>query len=485
MTRLTRFTSTLAGDATDTSGPDARDTLNDILARSRGTTVGMKRLCGMGATFTSGGGNNNIAMFLGKESFDAEVVAIRPIFFSKEPDNPSSGWEFIAGATDQLLNDSTDNAFVPQVGGTKYNFIVDAMTGTQKGLIANANGFRRAQFGGANTDGRVSKSGTLRPGSMERSQHQILPTGGFYPASPSMVFGDWMDIKTYPAADGRFYIVWRAKKAAVDGETNAFGTFIVNGVTLSDANPLHKQAAALPWYRRQFQMEHNADAISDLTLLPNAPTEANYGYTPYPIAFEVRFAVPVRTVMACGDSLTEGGGYQSYGLNNWLIQACQTISTAANPVLPVNFGFSTTKFNNFIQQLEQAIAQGIRPTDVVLPDISFNDLNNYPGATSSKYLSAQLQGRLLRAIEICRRIGARVYVYTDWHGKGGAGTSVTDQLIDDLDKLTRKLDAAGAIKMVDWRGGFDVPTMQGPDATHPLQNGIDVMTALLVTALTS
>ncbi len=476
MTRLTRFTSTLAGDATDTSGPDARDTLNDILTLNRGTNVGMQRPLGMGSTFTAGGGNNTTGMTVGKETVDAPFTAVRLHVFSKEPINESSGWEVIVAPTDQVLNDSTANAFIPQVGGTQYNVLADAAA--DKSQLAMQYGWRRPQWGGGYTDGRASKSGVLRPGSMERTQSNLLTSGGFYTATPGIITSDWCEIKSAPAAaDGRYYMLFRVKRAAVPGETAAFAAY-------GDGNPAYKAAKDLSWYRRRFVTGGSGDGITNLTDMPAAPTEANFEWGPCPWAFEYRFDRPVRTVAACGDSLTEGGGYQAYGYNNWLVQAVGTISTADKPVLAINLGFSTVRFSVFIGQLEQLFAAGVRYTDVILPNVSFNDLNTFgSGAVGRDYLLGQVQSRLMRAVEMCRRHGARVYVMTDPHQDGGNATP-SDLFGVAMYNFTLKLGASGLVKVIDVRKEWVRSTMLGADATHATQIGIDLQARLTADALT-
>ncbi|MES3042674.1 SGNH/GDSL hydrolase family protein [Sphingomonas faeni] len=459
------------------SGLDYRDTLNDLLARNRGTLVGMQRPWGFGATFSPGGGSNNIGLGLGKETLDAPITAVRAWVFSKEPINESSGWEIIVAPTDKAENDSVTNAFVPQVGGTTYNLYADAAA--DKSLTSAQYGWRRAQWGGSNVDGRPSKSGALRPASLERSQS---PTGTFgapvFPV-PGLIVSDWVDVKSVPATDGRHYMLWRAKKAAVAGETTAFAN--------ADYNPAYKNASALPWYRRRFSTGHSGDSIATLTDVPVAPTEANFAWSPSAIAFEYKFAVPVRSVVGCGDSIFEGGGGQSYGLNNWLTQAIGTISTASKPIIPINFGFSTSKFGGFFAQLEQAFAAGLRPTDVIIPNVSYNDFGTYGGVSSgTQLLLAQVQNRLLRAIEMCRRYGARVYVTTDFHNLAlNSNVAAYNQLCADIYAFTLQLGAAGACRVIDWRASWVDATHYSPDNIHQNQAGQDMMAGVVIAAFAS
>ncbi len=469
MTKLINF-------ASDTSGPDAMGTLNDILTLNRGTNVGMQRPCGMGSTFTAGGNNNALGMTLGKETIDAPFTGVRLHVFSKEPINESSGWEVIVAPTDQPLNDSTANAFIPQVAGTQYNGLADAAA--DKSLVNMQYGWRKPQWGGGNTDGRASKSGVLRPGAMERTQSQLLSSSGYYCATPGIITSDWVDIKSAPAAaDGRYYMLFRVKKAAVIGETSAFSAYGEFGAQT-------RAAKDFAWYRRRFSTGHSGDSITTLTDLPAAPTESTYEWGPCPWAFEYRFDRPVRTVAACGDSLTEGGGYQAYGLNNWLVQATGAISTAANPVLPINLGFSTVRFSVFIGQLEQLFAAGVRYTDVILPNVSFNDLNTFGnGAVGRDYLLSQIQNRLMRAIEMCRRYGARVYVMTDPHQNGGS-TSSSDMFGVAMYNFTLQIAAQGLVKIIDVRKEWVESTMLGADKTHATQVGIDLQARLTAAALT-
>jgi len=433
------------------------------------TSVAMHRMWGMGSTFSSGGTNNNIGCKVGKETLESEICAVRVWVFSKEYINESSGWEVIVAPTDQLLNDSVANAFYPQVGGTQYNLMAESSA--DKTLPANQYGWRRAQWGGQFNDGRASKSGRLRPASNFRNQSTLT---GYYPVT-SCIKSDWIDIKTVPASDGKHYMLWRAKKAAVAGETQAF---------TSDKNPLWKNASSFPWYRRQFVMGHSADAIGTLTNVPAAPTEANFQWSPCTIAFEYRYKVAVRSVAACGDSITENGGNQSYSLNNWIIQACGELSTAAAPVIPVNLGFSTTTYANFFGQLEQMFAQGFRPTDVILPNVSFNDFSEYGSSTSgTEFLLSQVQARLMRSIEICRRYGAKVYVTTDFHNLLlNSATAAYNQLHADIYAFTLALGTSGVCTVIDWRANWNVAL---DDGVHAYQAGIDLQASLVKAALSS
>lgn len=433
------------------------------------TYTAMQRLWGLGAGMSAGGGSNAIGQYLGKECLDAGVNAVRVWVFSKEPINESSGWEVIVAPTDQLLNDTKANAFYPQIGGTTYNFMAE--TQADHTSVANQYGWRRAQWGGQNNDGRAAKSGKLRPASNFRNQ--TLATS-VYPV-PGVIVSDWIDIKTVPASDGRHYMLWRAKKAAAVGETAAFS---------SDANPAWKGAAALPWYRRQFCMSHTSDAISSLTAVPAAPTEAASKWTPYVVAFEYRYNVPVRSVMACGDSITENGGNQTYGLNNWLIQSTLAMSTAAEPVVPINMGFSTSTYANFMGQLEMAYSMGLRPTDVIIPNVSFNDMGEYGGTNSgTQYLLSQAQARLVRSVEMIRRYGGKAYVTTDFHNLLlDNGTAAYNTFCADIYAFTLALGASGACTVIDWRAAWNTSL---DDGVHATQAGLDLQAQLVTAALSA
>lgn len=435
---------------------------------TRKTTVAMQRLWGLGATFSNGGGSNNISMRLGKESLDTGISAARVWVFSKEPINESSGWEVIVAPTDQYLNDTVANAFYPQIGGTQYNLMAESAA--DHTLVANQYGWRRAQWGGQWNDGRASKSGRLRPASNFRNQ---VPSPGNYYAVPGVIVSDWIDIKTVPSADGRHYMLWRAKKAAAINETTAFS---------SDVNAAWKTAAALPWYRRQFAMSHTSDAIASLTAVPAAPTEADFQNSPNVIAFEYRYNTPVRGVAGCGDSISEAGGLQSYGRNNWLIQSTLAMSTAANPVVPINLGFSTSTTPNFFGQLEQMYAMGLRPTDVIIPNISFNDFGIYGGtASGTQFLLSQCQARLVRAIEMIKSYGGRVFVTTDFHNLAlNSATAAYNTLCSDIDTFTRGLAESGACNLIDFRSQWSASL---DDGVHMYQSGINLAASITTAAL--
>lgn len=433
----------------------------------RVSNVGMIRLYGMGATFSAQGGNNTQSTKVGKECLDAPITAVRLWVFSKEPIAESSGWDFAVAPTDQYLNDSANNAYRPQVRGTIYN--IDADAAADHTAVANQYGWRRGQWGGQRNAGQRTKSGILRPGS--RFRNQSLASG--YTPVVSCIVSDWIDLKTVPAADGRHYFLWKLVRNAVQGETAAFATDFTNW----------KLAAAEPWYRRQFVRSGGGDMITDVTtVLAATPTEANYAWDPGPIAWECRYDRPVRTVAACGDSITEGGGLQLYNHDNWLNRACLTMSTAAKPVCPVNLGFSSSTSPNYFGQLEQMYANGFRPTDVVIPNASYNDFGEYGSVSSgTQYLLSQCIARASRMIEMIRAHGGTPYLYSDFHNLAlNSVTPAYNTLHAELYAWTQRVWDSGAAKKVDfravWQSSYD-------DGVHMTPAGIAVAADVLRTAL--
>jgi hypothetical protein len=443
-------------------------------------TIGATRIIGsQGVTVTSSSSTNT--HFYGIEA-EAPFSAVRLWLFSREMQQVSRDWEFCVAATEAVGYDTPTNAFVPQVtppagypqAGARRQF-----NSYVAHADANIYGWRRGTWGGA------TKSPILPPGT-DCAPFAGAGTG-LLTVCPGILVSDWIDCRSVPPESGaRPHLLMRLRRSAAAGDThswlNTFNTDAAGQYYLYGWD--RARQAGLPWGRRYYAQDGGAaDGVGTLGNMPGsalsfaANNNANMGSHVFMVEFQ--YDRPVNSVLGLGDSVMESGGYQIYGMDSWLTRAVLSKSTPREPWTVINGGASTCNGPQFMPQLDALVQAGYRPTHVVMPNMSTNNLVAYGNQTMRVVDLAKLD--LLHALRVCDAIGAQPVIYNSIYQPGiGAGGS--KQIYDALDAFTNELCNKGAARLADFRSGWR-PSYLGPDGYHPSSSGIEYMQAVMAAAL--
>ena len=193
----------------------------------------------------------------------------------------------------------------------------------------------------------------------------------------------------------------------------------------------------------------------------------------------VDYDVPVRSFCAVGDSVTENGGYQQYYLDSWSARAVLAKSSPSAPISYYNCGMSSQNSETYFAQFANLVASGMVFTDVMFPNFSINDFS--PVYVFNQYDTQRYKQRLLKAMDICRAMGARVYIWTTYYDTAPsmAGQTTALAALAEMNTWTRNLCASGAATLVDINAIWSVGTMLGGDGIHPSLVGIKASAPVL------
>lgn len=402
------------------------------------------------------------AGFMGKWEAEAPFKRARLWMFSKEPHNVSRGWQFMVASTETAAMDTVNNSYRPIVGGTAHNTY--ASIGRPWPVKGNDRyGWRKGTWGGS------PKSGILHPAATP------IPSFGQYTVSRPLV-SDWIDCPSVPRADGgtRPLLVFGLTKDAFGADSYSNYSASINGVNgislMSEEYKALTEGAS--WARLQLCVQAavaDYNVVNDLT---KAPAVANWlaagaGGMPY-LAWEFEYDAPVRSWWGVGDSQTEAkhgtAGVLTYLL--WWLMAVNGASTPAAPIQALNVGMATNRTANFRDQFFAMLQSGALPTDVLYPNYSVN--NSAPISAFTFEDLYQQQAELLEVIETCRKLGIRLYLWTNPNIDPGAANAVGwegNSAMAMLHAWTRQVCAAGAATLVDIEANFNRSTMY-IDGTH-------------------
>jgi lysophospholipase L1-like esterase len=401
-------------------------------------TAGLNRYMGGAATST---GSTVASTSYTKFEAEAPFSRVRLHFYSKEA-AALANIKAVVASTEVASVSTVNNITVPIVNGTNYNVAHSA-------AAANMYGFRTVTFGGAST-------GTIPAGTV---------------AVPGELVSDWIECQSVTPTTGSrpFLLVRHYADPATNSSTISFGS--------TTYNQNWQTGSAQPYFRQYYPIGlTSSDGVGTLTNLPAATTIGGGRF----IGVEFDYTVPCRSVLAVGDSLTEGGGYQPYGYDNWILRAVNTKSTPTAPLQCFNGGLSSQTQTSFMTTLTNLINNGASPTDIVIPNWS---INNTSTTTLTRFHTGIAKAQILTALQDARRVGARVYLWTSYHRPKYTAFPNAIEAFDELQTWTRNLCATGAATLIDVAAGWNDATHLGVDAIHPNPAGIQYMADLLTAKL--
>jgi hypothetical protein len=402
-----------------------------------------------------------------KLELEAPFSGVRLVMQSREINKQSANWEFLVAPTEEPLNvaangkTASQNALQPIIGGTVYNNLAATGAGTQ-------HGWTRGTWGGQNA------SPALPAGSAVLS----VPNAVSNWSVSGNIVSDRAQVRSIaPTSGSRPQLLMRIRKPLTTGES--FSWFIGPNTNLPAWYAA--KTAGESFFRGLYAQEYdNQDGINTLTTMPAPYDETASGAQGMPyFSLIVDYDVPVRSFCAVGDSVTENGGYQQYYLDSWSARAVLAKSSPSAPISYYNCGMSSQNSETYFAQFANLVASGMVFTDVMFPNFSINDFS--PVYVFNQYDTQRYKQRLLKAMDICRAMGARVYIWTTYYDTAPsmAGQTTALAALAEMNTWTRNLCASGAATLVDINAIWSVGTMLGGDGIHPSLVGIKASAPVL------
>jgi hypothetical protein len=365
---------------------------------------------------------------------EAPFLRVRLHFFGKET-TACAGITAVIAATEVASNSNVTNAVVPIVSGVQSNVAQSA---------SSPYGFRPVTWAGATSC--------------------TIPAGTA--AAPSVVSSDWIECTSVTPTTGTrpFLLVRRFADPVTNSSTVSFGSTTYNTSWLN--------AASQAYYRQYFPLNlATSNGVSTPTNVPSSTAISGGAW----VGVEFDYGIPARSILSIGDSITEGGGYQLYGYDNWTTRAVSTKSTPSSPIVAFNGGLSNQTQTAFSQELTNVLATGVVPTDIIIPNWSIN--NTSPANSTTMYHTNIAKSQIMNAINQAKAIGAKVYIWTSYHRSTYTGTPTALAAFDDLQSWTRSTfaDGNGMATIVDVAANWVDATMLGADFTHPTPVGLQYM----------
>lgn len=291
-------------------------------------------------------------------ALDGEIVAFRPVF-----ENDAITTYPIANCTyAETADENIANFRTPRDGG-----------GT---TIA----WKNATFNGAGADQRPDQN----PGG---STFGLTVAAAASTAVKAYSYGDWMNVNSVPPLDGsnNYLLFTRVFVSAAGRGAFAGSSFSANW----DYNASPNEALNKLVVPRTVTGSH----INDNTVFNN--TSADSGWI---IPGIIQYLTPTigHTVMALGDSLTQGFGTIGT-MNSWGHKACSTLSSTARPIVFSSAGW-TGQTTAQIQTRAFIDLPVIKPTVCFIETFSPND-----GTPTSLLVNAQLT-RALNIANYCQSL---------------------------------------------------------------------------------
>jgi hypothetical protein len=255
--------------------------------------------------------------------------------------------------------------------------------------------------------------------------------------------------------------VRRFADPVTNSSTVSFGSLTYNTNWLN--------AAALAYYRQYFPLSlATSNGVATPSNVPASVTLSSGAW----VGVEFDYGITARSILSIGDSITEGGGYQQYGYDNWTTRAVYTKSTPSAPIVAFNGGLSSQTQTSFFQELTNVLATGVVPTDIIIPNWSIN--NTSPSSSTTMYHTNIAKSQIMNAINQAKAVGAKVYIWTSYHRSVYVGAPTALSAFDDLQSWTRSTfaDGNGMATLFDVAANWVDATMLGADNTHPTPVGI-------------
>lgn len=373
----------------------------------------------------------------------APFTRVRIWHFSFNP-GLTTHWESCVAATETAADDTQANRYKSIVSGTAYNTYATP-------------GFTRVTYNGGQTYGDMTDIG------VKDSPNIRL----------AYCVSDWMSVSSIARADGGTLPLLLLRTHHDSTQYN--GVSIVSDSSGTTPWVTWATASAETFFRHYTgTATASTDGVGTLT---NMPSTSQVGATAYHTAVEFDYGVHTRSFAVVGDSITAGGGGQVYVFDAWGTRGIIPDSTTAKPRNLVNIGQSSQISTTFYQSFRDMITGGWIPTDVILAGFSPND-NAYSISNSTRLANLQT------CIDVCKTIGARIYLTTGCP-INGVGSTLTNWL--DNNASIRTLCTNNGYILLDWARLLENSLDDGqwaagnaqPDNTHPSITGIGLMAAEL------
>jgi hypothetical protein len=221
---------------------------------------------------------------------------------------------------------------------------------------------------------------------------------------PSRTVSDWITVSSLSPSDGGTlpYMFWRFYNSTgpltgflntADLMSTGSGSLAANGLavwpTTSDARSALRRAQ---W----------ASQSGDFSATNFTGPQTNFSNVA--VEFEYRYANGhVVTLCALGDSITQGDAASVHCLSP-VHYAVNGVSTAGQPIVPCNQGYSSQTTSNFVARLQQIIASGQIPNILVYSAWSPNDIPGGNGSSVAVWNAAidAMKANLATVLSICQ-----------------------------------------------------------------------------------
>ena len=304
-----------------------------------------------------------------KFAVDSDYDAIRLIYHHHLATTPTLAC--VVGATETSKTDTTDNLFEPIVGATKYQ---------QKDSTTSAYGWRTVTWAGASTKSLSADGAAQRP---------------------TLYASDWIPLQSVPRASGeettlpivmvRCYVSnGVAQNFNVVTPTTATRTY-----TTDNLGRIVQSGA------------YNGDGVGTIS---DANRPGSLASTHIPFAIQYRTRARGLSVIAIGDSITQGTPGATDSISSWVQRGCALASTSTRPVASWNCGSASQNGTVFTLAGYDAITAGT-PNVVVYSAYTPNDYSS-PTAAQMNYYITQMMGRTQTMIDYCHNNRIAIVLWT-------------------------------------------------------------------------
>ena len=371
-----------------------------------------------------------------KFALDADYDAIRLIYHHHAATTPTLA--AVVGATETSKTDTVDNLFEPIVGATKYQ---------QKDSTTSAYGWRTVTWAG------VSSKTVSADGAQQR---------------PTLYASDWIPLQSVPRAAGeettlplvmvRCYV----SNAAAQNFTVATANALMRTYTTDNLGRILQSGA------------YNGDGVGTISDA-NRPGSLASSHIPFAIQYRTRSRG--LSVIAIGDSITQGTPGATDATSSWVQRGCALASTATRPVAAWNCGSASQSGTVFTTAGYDALAAA-SPNVVVYSAYTPNDYSS-PTAAQMNYYVTQMMGRVQTMIDYCHNNGIAIVLWTGIPHAAGL-SAAADAVRKAYNTALRAMNTSGFVYLFDadallTDGGSPADMLtayDNGDSIHPSNAGI-------------
>ena len=335
---------------------------------------------------------------------EAPFSAVRVWVADKNPTGTPPTYVAIVAATETGALDTVSDAYLPTFGGVVYN--------NMQGSSSNY-GWRSVTWNGASSI--------------------TIPNNTYWQPTNArnVAVSDWISCASLPRTDvagGRPMALLR-----ISQQTSG-GVFTQGN---SDLSTSWGASTTQPFYRVR---SSNNTGTNDVATLSNVPSGVNAGLSYELYAWlEFLYDVPARNVAFIGDS-RDSSAYNPYG-TSWMLTALGALSTQSKPIGIMNVAGSGHAFYEYILLLQNMLAAGYAPTDVVMPAFSQNSFQQNQSGAENEI------GANLALIYKLAQTGTQIWMTTDYAVNGYNG--VAEQARQFCVQRARQLAKSGVVNLID------------------------------------